>query len=111
MRIRAGCELSFEFSSRASNAEARPDTSNQSRATILHGRYGYFLDFLSRRGLLQMDQPAAAYVTPGPTHGGDFPRVAELKDRVGSVTIYGSILQAPPSRPAHCPWPGRQVAG
>jgi hypothetical protein len=28
-------------------------------------RYGYFLDFLDRRGLLQADAPTAAYVTPG----------------------------------------------
>src|SRR5215203_1060495 len=26
-------------------------------------RYGYFLDFLSRRGLLPMDKPAAVHVT------------------------------------------------
>jgi integrase len=51
-------------------------------------RYGYFLDFLSRRGLLQLNTLAAAtLVTPDNVE----PYIAELKERVGSVTLYGSI--------------------
>jgi hypothetical protein len=66
-------------------------------------RYGYFLDFLSRRGLLQMDEPTAAYVTPGNVEA----YIAELKDRVGSVTIYGSIYKL--RRAAQLIAPGQDV--
>jgi integrase len=51
-------------------------------------RYGYFLDFLSRRGPLQLGTSAAAtLVTPDNVET----YIAELKERVGSVTVYGSI--------------------
>jgi site-specific recombinase XerD len=50
-------------------------------------RCGYFLDFLSRRGLLSHDKPAAGHVTPENVEA----FVAELKERVSSVTVYGSI--------------------
>src|SRR5215211_3235452 len=50
-------------------------------------RYGYFLDFLSRRGLLPMDKPAAVHVTSDNVEA----YIAELRQRVGSVTLYGSI--------------------
>jgi site-specific recombinase XerD len=50
-------------------------------------RYGYFLDFLSRRGLLQLDTLAATLVTLANVET----YIAELKERVGSVTLYGSI--------------------
>jgi integrase len=50
-------------------------------------RYGYFLDFLSRRGLLQADTLAATYVTLDNVET----YIAELKERVGSVTVYGSV--------------------
>jgi hypothetical protein len=66
-------------------------------------RYGYFLDFLDRRGLLQMDGPAAAHVTPGNVEA----YIAELKDRVGSVTVYGSIYKL--RRAAQLIAPGRDV--
>ena len=52
-------------------------------------RYGYFLDFLDRRGLLRSDGPAAANVTVDNVDA----YVAELKDRVRSVTVYGSIAK------------------
>ena len=52
-------------------------------------RYGYFLDFLSRRGLLPLDEPAAAHVTPDKVNA----YIDELKERVGSVTVYGSIYK------------------
>ncbi len=52
-------------------------------------RYGYFLDFLARRGLLSKDAPAAADVTPANVEA----YIAELKARVGSVTVHGSIYK------------------
>jgi integrase len=52
-------------------------------------RYGYFLDFLSRRDLLSKDAAATAAVTPGNVER----YVSELKARVGSVTVYGSIYK------------------
>jgi site-specific recombinase XerD len=53
----------------------------------LRKRYGLFLDFLSRSGRLDMNAPAGAQVTPENVEG----YVAELKSRVSSVTVYGSI--------------------
>lgn len=50
-------------------------------------RYGYFLDFLSRSGVLGLTAGPGAQVTPEHTEA----YVAEMKARVGSVTVYGSI--------------------
>jgi site-specific recombinase XerD len=50
-------------------------------------RYGYFLDFLSRSGWLDPSAGAGAQVTPDVVDS----YVAELKERVSSVTTYGSI--------------------
>jgi integrase len=53
-----------------------------------HARhYGCFLDFLRRRGVLRPDGPAAANVTPDNVDT----YLTELKARVGSVTVHGSI--------------------
>jgi site-specific recombinase XerD len=52
-------------------------------------RYGYFLDFLGRHGLLHIDRLAATCVTPENVEG----YIAELKQRVSSVTLYGSIYK------------------
>ena len=49
--------------------------------------YGNLLGFLDRRGLLQRDGPPAANVTPEKVDA----YLAELKGRVGSVTVHGSI--------------------
>jgi hypothetical protein len=51
--------------------------------------YGNFLGFLDRRGLLQRDGPSAANVTPEKVNT----YLAELKGRVGSVTVHGSICK------------------
>src|SRR5712671_3464922 len=51
-------------------------------------RYGYFLDFLERTGLLEPDAEQAAQVTPENVAQ----YVAELKGRVSSVTVHGSIF-------------------
>jgi site-specific recombinase XerD len=53
----------------------------------LRKRYGLFLDFLSRSGRLDMNAPAGGQVTQENVEG----YVAELKSRVSSVTVYGSI--------------------
>ena len=50
-------------------------------------RYGYFLDFVSRSRRLKPEAKAGAHVTLENVE----PYVAELKGRVSSVTVYGSI--------------------
>jgi integrase len=55
----------------------------------LKRRYGYFLDFLDRSGLLDRSAPAAGQVNPG--NVGKY--IGELNERVGSVTTYGSIYK------------------
>jgi site-specific recombinase XerD len=50
-------------------------------------RYGYFLDFLSRSERLDPEAKAGAHVTLEKVEQ----YVEELKGRVGSVTVYGSI--------------------
>jgi integrase len=53
-----------------------------------HARhYGCFLGFLDRRGLLRSDGPAAANVTVDNVDA----YIVELKERVSSVTVHGSI--------------------
>jgi integrase len=52
-------------------------------------RYGCFLSFLDRRGLLHSDEPAAANLTVDNVVA----YIEELKDRVSSVTVYGSIYK------------------
>jgi len=52
-------------------------------------RYGFFLDFLARHGLLRLDGRAAANVTVDNVER----YIAELKGRVASVTVYGSITK------------------
>jgi site-specific recombinase XerD len=48
---------------------------------------GYFFDFLSRSGRLDINAPAGSQVTPDNVEA----YVAELKSRVKSVTVYGRI--------------------
>ena len=52
-------------------------------------RYGYFLDCMNRRGLLDPNKAAGGHVTG---EGVDA-YLAELNSRVGSVTAYGSIYK------------------
>src|SRR3954447_15144417 len=52
-------------------------------------RYGYFLDCMDRRGLLDLDKAAGAHLTPEGVEA----YLAELNSRVGSVTAYGSIYK------------------
>jgi len=64
-------------------------------------RYGYFLDYVARSEGLNYDAEAASYVTP--TRVDRF--VAELRARVSSVTVYGSIYKL--RRTAQLLAPGR----
>lgn len=52
-------------------------------------RYGYFLDFMNRRGLLDLNKAAGSHVTPAIVDA----YLAELTARVGSVTVQGSIYK------------------
>jgi site-specific recombinase XerD len=55
----------------------------------LERRYGYFLDFINRRGLLDPNKAAGDHVTPANVDA----YLEELTVRVGSVTIQGSICK------------------
>jgi integrase len=68
----------------------RGGAANHLRAVTQHDlakRYGLFLDSLLRLGRLDLDAGGGAQVTPDNVKA----YVAELKDRVASVTVYGSI--------------------
>ena len=52
-------------------------------------RYGYFLDCMNRRGLLDLNKAAGGHVTPENVDA----YLAELTARVGSVTVQGSIYK------------------
>jgi integrase len=70
-----------------------------------HARhYGCFLDSLDRRGLLRLDGPAAANVTAENIDA----CIAELKNRVSSMTVHGSICRI--RRTAQFIAPGRDLA-
>src|ERR1700682_3599683 len=55
----------------------------------LERRYGYFLDFINRRGLLDPNKAAGGHVTPENVDS----YLEELTARVGSVTVQGSICK------------------
>jgi integrase len=55
----------------------------------LERRYGYFLDFIDRRGLLDPNKAAGGHVTPENVDT----YLEELTARVGSVTVQGSICK------------------
>ncbi len=52
-------------------------------------RYGYFLDCMDRRGLLDLNNAAGAHVAPEKVDA----YLQELTARVGSVTVQGSIYK------------------
>src|ERR1700678_576850 len=52
-------------------------------------RYGYYLDYLDRHNRLDLQGAAGSQVTPAHVDA----YVAELKPRVSSVTLYGSIYK------------------
>src|SRR5512139_1947377 len=51
--------------------------------------YGNFLGFLDRSGLLERNEPAAGNVTPDKVGA----YIDELKQRVASMTLHGSICK------------------
>ena len=71
------------------SAEVRPVISSRSRATTTLAHYGNFLGFLDRCGLLRRDGPPAANVTPENVDA----YLVELKGRVASTTVHGSICK------------------
>src|SRR5262249_16083415 len=52
-------------------------------------QYGYFLGFLDRNGLLELDGPPTANVTAAKVHA----YLAELKTRVSSMTVHTRICR------------------
>jgi site-specific recombinase XerD len=92
----AACRPAARLKGGGAAAHLKPVTRDD-----LAQRYGYFLDFLDRRGLLQSEGPTAANVTVDNVEA----YIAELTDRVSSVTIYGSISKL--RRAAQLIAPGR----
>jgi site-specific recombinase XerD len=78
----AACRPGVRLLRGGAASHLRPITQND-----LARRYGYFLDFLSRSRRLDPEAEAGAHVTLENIE----PYVEELKGRVGSVTVYGSI--------------------
>jgi site-specific recombinase XerD len=78
----AACRPGVRLTRGGAASHLRPVTQND-----LGSRYGYFLDFLSRSSRLDPQAEAAAHVTLENVE----PYVEELKKRVSSVTVYGSI--------------------
>jgi hypothetical protein len=77
----AACQPAQRLKRGGTAAHLKPITRND-----LARRYGYFLDFLSRQDLLDVDAMVAADVTPANIEA----YIAELKARVGSVTVYAA---------------------
>jgi hypothetical protein len=78
----AACRPSVRLKCGGSASHMRPVTQK-----ILRKRCGYFFDFLARSKRLDLGADAGAQVTPENVE----PYVEELKQRVSSVTVYGSI--------------------
>ena len=78
----AACRPGVRLTRGGAASHLRPVTQND-----LAKRYGYFLDFLSRTKRLCREAKASAHVTLENVEQ----YVEELKGRVSSVTIYGSI--------------------
>jgi site-specific recombinase XerD len=80
----SACQPSQRLKRGGAGSHMKPITLND-----LARRYGYFLDCLSRRGLLDPTKAAGAHVTPGNVDA----YLEELTARVGSVTVQGSIYK------------------
>ena len=70
----------------------------------LANRFGLYLDFLDRSGQLDLTAEAGALVAPDPIAA----FIAELQDRVSSVTVSRTIYKV--RRAAECIAPGRDFA-
>src|ERR1700686_612673 len=80
----AACRPSARLKRGGTASHLKPVTQHD-----LARRYGYFLDFLSRSDCLDPNAGPGAHITSGNVA----PYVAELKERVSSVTVYGSICK------------------
>lgn len=80
----AACRPSERLRRGGAGSHMKPITLND-----LARRYGYFLDFLERQGLLDLKAGAGVLVTPASVNG----YLRELRGRTGSVTTYGSIYK------------------
>jgi integrase len=80
----AACKPSHRLKRGGTGSHLEPITLND-----LERRYGYFLDFMSRRGFLDPNKAAGGYVTPENVDT----YLEELTARVGSVTVQGSIYK------------------
>jgi integrase len=80
----AACKPSQRLKRGGAGSHLKPVTLND-----LSRRYGYFLDCMNRRGLLDPSRAAGGHVTSGNVAI----YLAELSARVGSVTVYGSIYK------------------
>jgi integrase len=78
----AACRPGVRLQRGGAASHLRPVTQND-----LAKRYSYFLDFLSTSGRLDAEVGAGAHVTPENIE----PYLQQLKSRVSSVTVYGSI--------------------
>jgi site-specific recombinase XerD len=81
---RSACQPSQRLKRGGAGSHMKPITLND-----LGRRYGYFLDCLNRRGLLDPNRGAGAHVTPENVDA----YLQELTARVSSVTLYGSIYK------------------
>jgi integrase len=80
----AACRPSQRLTRGGAGAHMKPIT-----LADLKRRYGYFLDFLDRSGLLDRSAPTTGQVNPENVAK----YIGELNERVGSVTTYGSIYK------------------
>ena len=80
----AACQPSQRLKRGGAGSHMKPITLDD-----LARRYGYFLDCMNRRGLLDLNKAAGGHVTPENVDA----YLAELSARVGSVTAYGSIYK------------------
>jgi integrase len=90
----AACQPAERLNRGGAAAHLKPITRDD-----LARRYGYFLDFLGRRGLRRNGAPAAAAVTRENVDR----YISELKARIGSVTVHGSIYKLRRASELICP--------
>src|SRR6478736_5968444 len=80
----AACQPSQRLRRGGAGSHMKPITQGD-----LARRYGYFLDCMNRRGLLDPNKAAGAHVTPENVST----YLTEFAARVGSVTVQGSIYK------------------
>ena len=91
---------------RASNPEVRPAISSRSRATTMLGTTAAFWIFSTGVACSDQTNRLRRHVTVENVNA----YIAELKDRVSSVTVHGSICKLRRAAQLHCPWPRLHLA-